>query len=323
MTLKKAICPSIESDFAKLDALIKQSLQSDVLLVNQVGQYIISSGGKRLRPQICLLIAKALNYEGSHHITLAAVIELIHTATLLHDDVVDESSLRRGEPTANAEWGNATSVLVGDFLYSKSFQLMVEVRNLKVMGLLAKTTNSISEGEVMQLMSIGNADITEEEYFELIYRKTASLFETSANLAVFLTEVDNEVEKKMGLYGRNLGVVFQIIDDILDFTGDEKYLGKSLGDDLVEGKVTLPMIYALQSADEADKNTLIKIIGAPERSDLDKVQRIFSKYQAIDKARNCAKKKVEQAISTLDCLCESRSKQSLIDLANNSIHRLY
>lgn len=232
----------IADDMAAVDALIRRRLDSDVVLIRQVAEYIIGSGGKRLRPALLLLAAGATAYRGASHYELAAVVEFIHTATLLHDDVVDDSSLRRGQRTANAEFGNAASVLVGDFLYSRAFQMMVTVNDMRVMEVLAEATNTIAEGEVLQLLNVHNADVDEEAYLEVIRRKTAKLFEAAARLGAILGRAPRDIEEGFAAYGAHLGTAFQLIDDVLDYSGDEHATGKHLGDDLAEGKPTLPQI---------------------------------------------------------------------------------
>lgn len=241
-----AIHALIEGDMKLVDALILRRLQSDVVLINQVGHYIVNSGGKRLRPMIVLLAARALGYQGRDHIDIAAIIEFIHTATLLHDDVVDGSDKRRNRDTANSVWGNATSVLVGDFLYSRAFEMMVDVNMMRVMEILSHATNRIAEGEVLQLLNCNDADIDEQKYFEVILRKTATLFEAGAQLGAVLCGAGAEQEKALAAYGRHLGIAFQIIDDALDYSSSDKEIGKNIGDDLAEGKPTLPVLRAMQ-----------------------------------------------------------------------------
>ncbi|NBC22583.1 MAG: octaprenyl diphosphate synthase, partial [Gammaproteobacteria bacterium] len=245
------------ADMGRVDALIRQSLQSDVVLVSQVAEYIIGSGGKRLRPLLVLLGSRALAYDGDEHIRAAAIIEFIHTATLLHDDVVDASDRRRGRHTANHVFGNQASVLVGDFLYSRSFQMMVQIGDMQVMDILADATNTIAAGEVMQLMNVHDPDTTEERYLEVIHRKTAKLFEAGAAIAAVLSGQPPEVRERMAAYGRNLGAAFQLVDDALDYQASPDELGKDLGDDLAEGKPTLPLIHAM-SAGTPEQRRLIR-----------------------------------------------------------------
>jgi octaprenyl-diphosphate synthase len=244
----------IARDMAEVDKVISAKLGSDVPLVSQVCEYIISAGGKRLRPALLLLLSNALGYTHPHRHTLAAVVEFIHTATLLHDDVVDESTLRRGRDTANQLFGNAASVLVGDFLYSRAFQMMVEVGQMRVMEILAEATNTIAEGEVLQLMNMHDANLTEDDYLKVIRSKTAKLFEASARLAPVMANAGSDMENICARYGQALGTAFQVIDDILDYEGDAAVLGKNLGDDLREGKVTLPIIFALQKTQGRDRS---------------------------------------------------------------------
>src|SRR5436305_7974284 len=243
----------LRHDLCEVDAVLRKALHSEVVLIREVAEHIIGGGGKRFRPALLLLTAQACGYRGSNHHKLAAVIEMIHTATLLHDDVVDESSLRRGHATANAMFGNAASVLVGDFLYSRSFQLMVSVDNMRVLSILSDATNVIAEGEVLQLLNAGNPDVGERAYLDVIRRKTAKLFEASAQLGAMLAEADPAIENALALYGAHLGTAFQLIDDVLDYSGDHESIGKNLGDDLAEGKATLPLIRAMKvgSADDA------------------------------------------------------------------------
>ncbi|MCH7834937.1 MAG: polyprenyl synthetase family protein, partial [Proteobacteria bacterium] len=252
----KDISALAHGEMQAVDRLISTSLESDVALVSQVSEYIIRSGGKRLRPLIVLLAARALGYDGDQHIRAAAIIEFIHTATLLHDDVVDSSSRRRGQDSANAVFGNQASVLVGDFLYSRAFQMMVDIDSMRVMQILADATNTIAAGEVMQLMSVHDPDTTEENYRQVIYRKTARLFEAGAQIAAVLTGRDAAVEAAMIRYGRNLGTAFQLVDDALDFDASAEELGKNLGDDLAEGKATLPLIYAMAKGSDKQRNVI-------------------------------------------------------------------
>ena len=260
------------ADMRAVDDLIRESLQSDVALVSQVSEYIVTSGGKRLRPLVVLLAARALGYTGDHHVHAAAIIEFIHTATLLHDDVVDSSARRRGRDTANTVFGNQASVLVGDFLYSRAFQMMVDVGSMKVMQILADATNTIAAGEVMQLMNVHDPDVTEEAYRQVIYRKTARLFEAGAQIAAVFAERNPADEPAMITYGQNLGTAFQLIDDALDYDASPKELGKNLGDDLAEGKTTLPLIYAMKNGRDAERKTIRAAIESSGIDQLDEVQ---------------------------------------------------
>ena len=248
-----------------VDQLILNELSSDVVLINQIGHYIISNGGKRLRPMLLLLAAKALGNFDANHLTLAAVIEFIHTATLLHDDVVDESELRRGRESANAVWGNAASVLVGDYLYSSAFEMMVRTNNMRVMDIMSKTTTAIAEGEVLQLLNCNNPDTTEEKYLEVIARKTAILFSTATRLAAVVSGSTPEIEESLAIYGQQLGVAFQLIDDALDYKASTAELGKNLGDDLAEGKPTLPLIYAIEHGTPEQAQIIIDAIRQPKK----------------------------------------------------------
>jgi octaprenyl-diphosphate synthase len=257
------VLDAIAADMREVDRVLHESLDSDVVLVRQVADYLIGGGGKRLRPALLLMAAQACGYRGSHHYTLAAVVEMIHTATLLHDDVVDESELRRGKPTANARFSNAASVLVGDFLYSRSFQLMVTVGSMRVLEVLSTTTNVIAAGEVLQLMNSGNPDLSEAAYFEVIERKTAKLFEAAARLGAVIAEAPPEREDALSRYGTHLGTAFQLIDDVLDYAGDAETIGKNVGDDLREGKPTLPLIYLMENG-TAEQRELVRPPGRCE-----------------------------------------------------------
>lgn len=292
----------VQDDLAGVDALIHSRLASDVMLINQIGEHITGAGGKRLRPQLHLIAARALGYQGRDHLQLAAIIEFIHTSTLLHDDVVDESDLRRGRKTANALWGNAASVLVGDFLYSRSFQLMVELDSMAVMQVLANTTNAIAEGEVLQLLHVNNPDTDEAAYLCVIERKTAVLFAAATRLGAILCQADAQYGAALYAYGLNLGHAFQIADDVLDYTADAQTLGKNLGDDLAEGKATLPLIHAIAKADLPTRQRLRRIIEEGDSSAMADVLTAieqagsiaYSRQRALDYARAA-----EAAIATL------------------------
>ncbi|MFK5984038.1 MAG: polyprenyl synthetase family protein [Pseudomonadota bacterium] len=315
----------IQPEMQQVNKFIEKHLHSDVVLINQISQYIIHSGGKRLRPILVLLSANALESTivdaKQHAIQLAAVIEFIHTATLLHDDVVDESELRRGNSTANDLWGNAASVLVGDFLYSRAFEIMVSVKDMRVMEIMSHSTNVIAEGEVLQLLNCNDASTTEARYLQVIHYKTAKLFESAAQLGAVINHVDNETESAMAKYGMHLGTAFQIIDDVLDYSADEKDMGKNVGDDLAEGKPTLPLIYAMNKGNK-DQTALIK--KAIENGGLDKISEIMEAIidtGAIDYSRKIAKKEAQLAIEQLLPIKDSVYKQALIDLANFSVQR--
>ena len=308
---------------ARVNQCITARLQSDVVLINQVGSYIINSGGKRLRPIIHLLCARALGYTGPYHIDLAAIIEFIHTATLLHDDVVDGSELRRGRETANNLWGNAASVLVGDFLYSRAFQMMVDIDQMAIMRILANCTNTIAEGEVQQLLNIHDPDTTETRYLEVIHNKTAKLFESAAELGAVLTEQPEPVQQSMARYGMHLGSAFQLIDDVLDYRADSKEIGKNVGDDLAEGKPTLPLIYAMQQAAPEQADIIRQAI---EHGGLEQIEAVLAAIEstgAIDYTARCAKSEADQAIEALSEIPTSEFKDALIFLAEFAVNRSY
>ena len=308
-------------DMRAVDELISTSLESDVALVSQVSQYIVMSGGKRLRPLIVLLAARALGYEGEQHVRAATIIEFIHTATLLHDDVVDSSSRRRGQDSANTVFGNQASVLVGDFLYSRAFQMMVDIGEMRVMQILADATNTIAAGEVMQLMNVHDPDTTEEDYRQVIYRKTARLFEAGSQIASVLSGQNVEVEASMIDYGRHLGTAFQLVDDALDYAASAEELGKNIGDDLAEGKATLPLIYAMQKGSEEDKKVIRNAIVEGGLGQLDRISTIIESTGALkytaDKARHAA----DLSIEALSGIPDSAYKQALINIAELSIQR--
>jgi octaprenyl-diphosphate synthase len=310
-------------DMQRVDALIRHRLSSDVVLINQIADHIIAGGGKRLRPMLHVLAAGAAGYQGEQQIKLAAVIEFIHTSTLLHDDVVDESDLRRGRKTANALWGNAASVLVGDFLYSRSFQLMVELDDMRVMRILADTTNTIAEGEVLQLLNIGNADVDEAAYLAVIERKTAVLFAAATELGGILGGLSTEQVAALRRYGMELGYAFQIADDLLDYISDADTLGKNIGDDLAEGKPTLPLIYALQRAEPEQAQSLRHAI---EHGGLDSLDRIIAAIRdsgALDRTHERAVHHASAAREALAVLPPSAYRDALAALADYSVQRSY
>lgn len=310
-----------DADMQAVNALIQRRLHSDVVLINQLSHYIISSGGKRLRPLLALLVARACGYQGDKHIQVAAIIEFIHTSTLLHDDVVDESDMRRGKETANNVWGNQAAVLVGDFLYSRSFEMMVDVGSMRVMEILAQTTNTIAEGEVLQLLNCHDPDTTEARYMEVIHSKTAKLFEAACQLGAVLAGLDQSVEQAMAAYGMHLGTAFQLIDDVLDYTADAEEMGKNVGDDLAEGKPTLPLIIAIQRSN-ADIATILRL--AIEQGGLEQIDTIMHAIQqteAIAYTMDLAKRETQLAIEQLDCLPESDYRQALTTLAWFAINR--
>ncbi len=309
------------ADMAAVDALIRRRLASDVVLVNQIGEHIVAAGGKRLRPMLLLLAARALGHGGPDAHQLAAVIEFIHTATLLHDDVVDESDLRRGRKTANALWGNAPSVLVGDFLYSRSFQLMVELDRIEVMRILADTTNSIAEGEVLQLLHVRNPDTDETAYLRVIERKTAVLFAAATRLGALLAGADAATQQRLHDYGMNLGYAFQIADDVLDYSADESALGKHLGDDLAEGKATLPLIHAMAHSDAPTHARLREIV---ENGDVEALPDVIAAIQAhgsLDYSRARAHEYAQAAQRALDGLADNEALAALHGLAHYATAR--
>ena len=310
-------------DSKATDQLILNELNSDVVLINQLGHYIVGSGGKRLRPMLLLLAAKALNYDGKQHLTLAAVIEFIHTATLLHDDVVDESDLRRGKGSANAVWGNAASVLVGDFLYSKAFEMMVRADNMRVMEILSKTTTAIAEGEVLQLLNCNNPTTTETSYLEVISRKTAILFSAATRLSALLVDASSETEAQMAAYGMHLGNAFQLIDDALDYKANAEDLGKNLGDDLAEGKPTLPLIHAIEHANEGDAQIITDAIKEGDRNAFNDVYKIVQATGAIEYTEKRAEEEAQKAINALALIADSPYKQAMMQLAIFSVQRNY
>ena len=310
-----------DDDRQALDRLIARSLESDVSLVSQVSEYIVMSGGKRLRPLVVLLAAKALGYEGEQHVRAAAIIEFIHTATLLHDDVVDSSDRRRGKDSANTVFGNQASVLVGDFLYSRSFQMMVDIGDMRVMRILADATNTIAAGEVMQLMNVHNPDTSEEEYRQVIYRKTARLFEAGAQLAAVLAGRNGTVEAAMVKYGRNLGTAFQLVDDALDFDASPEELGKNLGDDLAEGKATLPLIHAMRQGTEKQRALIRESIIEGGLKRLDAIQDIIASTGALVYTEKRAHEAADMAIDALSDIPGSEYKQALISIAEFAVKR--
>lgn len=304
-----------------LDVVIARRLQSDVPLVAEVSQYIIAAGGKRLRPALVLLMAGALGYQGEERFNLAAVVEFIHTATLLHDDVVDESTLRRGRATANEVFGNPASVLVGDFLHSRSFQMMVEVGNMRIMQTLADATNVIAEGEVQQLMNMHDAALSEEGYLRVIRSKTAKLFEASARLAALLAQSSPAIEQHCADYGQALGTAFQVIDDVLDYDGEVLEMGKNLGDDLREGKVTLPLIIAMQRGTAAERTTLEQAIESGGTEKMPEIIAIVQKTGALQATRDAAAAEAQRALDALQHLPKNAYREALEQLASQLLTR--
>lgn len=318
----KAIQALIENDMNDVNQLIYAQMRSDVALVNQLGLYIVNSGGKRVRPMLAILAAKALGYEGKEHVTLATIVEFIHTATLLHDDVVDESNLRRGTPTANAEFGNAASVLVGDFIYTRSFQLMVGLGKMQVMQILADATNVIAEGEVLQLMNCNDPDTTEDSYMQVIYSKTAKLFEAATGLAAIITEQDEATLKALNLYGMHLGTAFQLVDDVLDYNADAEQLGKNIGDDLAEGKPTLPLLYAMRHGSAEQVQLIRDAIEHNNGMDhLEAILTALNETKALEFTMDKANEEADKAIACLAVLDESPYKEALISLARIAVDR--
>lgn len=311
----------IGPDMKAVDAVIRDRLHSEVVLVRQVAEYIIGSGGKRMRPALVLLAAGALDYHGQRHHEMAAVVEFIHTATLLHDDVVDESALRRGRDTANAMFGNAASVLVGDFLYSRAFQMMVEVDDMRIMRVLSDATNVIAEGEVLQLMNCHDADVDEARYLQVIRYKTAKLFEAAAQLGAILGKAEPEVEKALASYGMHLGTAFQLVDDVLDYSGQEADTGKHIGDDLAEGKPTLPLIYVMQHGTPAQAACVRRAIEEGGRDDFPAVLEAIRTSGALDHARQQAAKEAEVAREAIKCLGDSNFKKALLQLTLFAVDR--
>jgi octaprenyl-diphosphate synthase len=306
-----------------VDDVIRKSLHSEVVLINQVADYIINSGGKRLRPALVLLSAGVFGKIEPHHHTLSAVVEFIHTATLLHDDVVDESAMRRGRATANTLFGNAASVLVGDFVYSRAFQMMVSVQNMRVMDILAEATNIIAEGEVLQLLNINDADINDEDYLRVIHYKTAKLFEAATRLGAVICQASAQDEQAMAEYGMRLGTAFHLIDDVLDLSGESEDIGKNLGDDIAEGKPTLPLLYAMRNGNEAQSNLIRKAIEQGGLEDLAAVIQAVKDTGALDYVRDVAKKEATLACQAITHLPKNAQHQALIDLAEFAVARTY
>ena len=311
----------MKSDLVMMDEILVNRLDSNVDLISQMSQYIINSGGKRIRPLLLLLCARATNYKGDYHYSMAVVIELIHTATLLHDDVVDGSSTRRGQETANELWGNAPSVLVGDFLYSRAFEIMVEPNSMQIMKILSKATNQISEGEVLQLLNIKNANVSQSEYFEVIERKTACLFKAACQIAGILSESDKDIINALGSFGMHLGNAFQIIDDTLDYESNSSVIGKEVGDDLSEGKVTLPMIYALENTKGSEKETLFNAITNADSSNIDNIVNILLSVNAFEYSRKVAKNESNLALKSLEIIPNSEYRSELKLLCELSLDR--
>ena len=322
LTLKE-IQLLLSDDVKANNQYIIEQLSSDVVLINQISQYIIHSGGKRLRPLLLMLAANALNYQGNSHIKAAAIIEFIHTATLLHDDVIDESQLRRGKDTANNVFGNAASVLTGDFLYSRAFQIMVELKQMPIMQILADATNKIAEGEVLQLLNCNNPNISEAQYMEVIYCKTTKLFEAACEVASIISQCDQPYQQALAIYGRHLGNAFQIADDVLDYVSDAKTMGKNIGDDLNEGKTTLPIIYALQNTSLNNSKLIKQAIENGHHPQLNTIVDIVKASGAIEYAKSKAQLEAKSACDAINLLPESTYKQALISLAHIAVSRTH
>lgn len=314
----------VKADMQAVDQAILAQLNSDVVLINQLGHYIISGGGKRIRPLIAVLAANTVGYKGQEHITCAAFVEFIHTATLLHDDVVDESDMRRGRETANARFGNAASVLVGDFIYTRAFQMMASLRSLDVLQVMSDATNVIAEGEVQQLMNVNDPETTEANYMQVIYSKTARLFEAASQCSAIVSGADQATVIAMRDYGRYLGTAFQLVDDILDYSANAEQLGKNIGDDLAEGKPTLPLLHAMRSGN-LQQAALIReaIEQGGKREALDEILAIMAEHKSLDYTMERAKQEAQKAVDAIAILPESEYKQALISLAYLSVDRSY
>jgi octaprenyl-diphosphate synthase len=315
--IREPVLPELEA----VNELIVAQLHSDVAMVENIGHYIVEAGGKRLRPILVLLSARCCGHAGAEAVTLAAVIEFIHTATLLHDDVVDVSALRRGRPTANAEFGNAPSVLVGDFLYSRAFQLMVEIGNMDVMRNMASTTNTIAEGEVLQLVRAGDPDTSEADYLEVISRKTAILFAAACDCAGALTNQPKEIRRALHSFGLNTGIAFQIYDDVLDYDGDPAVMGKNVGDDLSEGKPTLPLIQLLKEGSEDQRNMVREAITGRSAENIESILAAVRDCGALDYARQRARHYQAQALAALDALPDNRYRDAMRGVAELAVNR--
>ncbi len=318
----KAIQALAQNDMKAVNDLIYDQLQSDVALINQLGIYIVNGGGKRMRPMLTVLAARALAYKGQKHWDIAAIIEFIHTATLLHDDVVDESNMRRGRETANALFGNSASVLVGDFLYTRSFQMMTKLGDMRIMDILSDATNIVAEGEVLQLMNCNDASTTEASYMQVIYCKTAKLFEAATRLAAVIAKQDEKIEQAMADYGKYLGTAFQLVDDIMDYTADAKEMGKNVGDDLAEGKPTLPLIYAMKHGTQEQSALIKEAIELGNGMDnLDKILQAMEETGSLSYTQAQAEIEADKAIQALDVIADSEQKQALIALAHIAANR--
>ena len=311
----------MKSDMEKTDNILIDRLNSNVDLINQMSHYIIASGGKRIRPLLLLLCARATNYGGTEHHAMAVVIELIHTATLLHDDVVDESTTRRNQDTANELWGNAASVLVGDFLYSRAFEILVEPNSMSIMRILSKATNQIAEGEVLQLLNIRNANVSQTKYFNVIEQKTARLFEAACKIGALLSDSSEKTINSLGDFGLHLGIAFQIIDDALDYESNSTTMGKEVGDDLSEGKITLPMIYALEKTSGSENKILRDAIKTADASNIDKIINILCSVNAFEFTRKIAENESQKALKSLKNIPDSEYRSALKLLCELSLNR--
>lgn len=316
-----AIQSLMKSDMEKTDNILIDRLNSNVDLINQMSHYIIASGGKRIRPLLLLLCARATNYGGTEHHAMAVVIELIHTATLLHDDVVDESTTRRNQDTANELWGNAASVLVGDFLYSRAFEILVEPNSMSIMRILSKATNQIAEGEVLQLLNIRNANVSQTKYFNVIEQKTARLFEAACKIGALLSDSSEKTINSLGDFGLHLGIAFQIIDDALDYESNSTTMGKEVGDDLSEGKITLPMIYALEKTSGSENKILRDAIKTADASNIDKIINILCSVNAFEFTRKIAGNESQKALKSLKNIPDSEYRSALKLLCELSLNR--
>ncbi len=312
-----------DADMRRVNQVISDNLASDVVLINQLSQHIILSGGKRLRPMLVMLTARACRYSGDDDALLAAVVEFIHTATLLHDDVVDDSDMRRGQQTASAIWGNEAAVLVGDYLYSRAFQMMVRAQSMPIMDLLANTTNTIAQGEVLQLLNIRDPDTSETRYNEVIYAKTACLFEAAARLGAMLGGADDRIQAALQNYGRQLGIAFQLIDDALDYTADSESLGKNVGDDLAEGKPTLPLIYAMEHGSPQQRQLIRDAIEQGSAAEFDAIHQAINDTGALQYTFDRARSQAEGAKRALDALADSEHRRAMLFLADYAVERSY
>ncbi len=313
----------VQDDFAEINQLIIDQLHSNVGLVENIGQYLVEAGGKRLRPLLVVLCANALNFKHKQRLELAAIIEFIHTATLLHDDVVDISEMRRGRLTANAKWGNAPSVLVGDFLYSRAFQMMVAIGNMDIMAILSDTTNIISEGEVQQLVNAKDPSVGEENYLEVIHKKTAALFEAACETSAVLSGASQTQREALKRYGYHVGMAFQLVDDALDYEGDAETLGKNVGDDLAEGKPTLPLIHAMKMGNPDESKLIANAIEQGGIDQLEEIVAIVKRTGALDYTKQAAKNQVSLALQQLDSLADSEYRQAMAQLAEFATERAY